>query len=63
MIDFSVPDNIQQQVMMAQMVAEHVMRPKARFYDENEHEIPWDFIYTMWPQMADQARRDLEASL
>ncbi len=63
MIDFSVPDNIQQQVMMAQMVAEHVMRPKARYYDENEHEIPWDFIYTMWPQMADQARRDLEASL
>ena len=63
MIDFSIPDGIQQQVMMAQMVAEHVMRPKARFYDENEHEIPWDFIYTMWPQMADQARRDLEASL
>lgn len=63
MIDFNLPDHVAQQVAMAQMVAEHVMRPKSRFYDESEHDIPWEFVYTMWPQMADQARRDLDTAL
>ena len=49
--------------MLAQMVAEHVMRPKSRYFDEHEHEIPWDFIHAMWPTMAEQAKRELESSL
>lgn len=28
-------------------VAEKVMRPRSRFYDENENEIPWDYINYM----------------
>ncbi len=61
MIDFTLPESIAQQVSMAQMAAEHIMRPKSRYYDEHEHEIPWDFIYAMWPMMAEQGRKDLEA--
>jgi hypothetical protein len=38
MIEFSLPDKLQQQVQMAEMVAKTVMRPKARHYDEHEHE-------------------------
>ena len=34
MIDFSIPDEIKQQVQMAGVVAKEVMRPKARYYDE-----------------------------
>ncbi|GIV95617.1 MAG: acyl-CoA dehydrogenase [Herpetosiphonaceae bacterium] len=48
-IEFKTPGAIQQVVSMAQMVAEQVMRPKAAYYDEHEHEIPWEYINMMWP--------------
>jgi acyl-CoA dehydrogenase len=48
MIDFEVPDSIQQQSQMLAMVARDVMRPLAREYDEREHEKPWDFINMAW---------------
>lgn len=49
MISFEIPEEIRQQLEMARMVAEQLMRPNARYYDEHEHEIPWDFVNTMWP--------------
>src|SRR5436189_4553444 len=33
---------------MVHAVAEQMMRPIAREYDEREHEKPWDFLRTMW---------------
>lgn len=60
MIDFSVPDKVQQQAQMAEMVANQVMRPTARKYDENEHERPMEFINFMWPVLADMQKRALD---
>ena len=60
MIDFEVPERIQQQVQMLTMVAQNVMRPIARELDEKEHEKPWDYINLMWPFIKEQAARSLE---
>lgn len=60
MIDFSIPDNVKAQLQMTEMVARQVMRPKARYYDEHEHERPAEFIQMMWPVMADQQKATLE---
>ncbi|NDJ62732.1 MAG: acyl-CoA dehydrogenase [Chloroflexi bacterium] len=62
-INFEVPDNVQQQMAMVQMVAEHVMRPISRDIDENEHARPWPFIEQMWPFMRDMQKRNLEKLL
>ncbi len=47
MISFETPEKIQQTVNLMTMVAENMMRPVARYYDEHEHEIPWDYINFM----------------
>jgi acyl-CoA dehydrogenase len=59
MIDFCLPDKIKMQVQMAEYVARDVMRPKARYLDENEHERPVDFVKIMWPVMADMQKATL----
>ena len=51
MIEFEMPDSITKQVTMLTTVAENMMRPVARQLDENEHEIPWDFINFMHTAM------------
>ena len=43
MIDFSLPERIQNQLQMAEYVARQVMRPHARYLDENEHERPHEY--------------------
>src|SRR5262249_27986368 len=48
MIDFELSDRIQNSRQMVHMVAEQMMRPISREYDEREHEKPWDFLKTMW---------------
>ncbi|GBD24809.1 Acyl-CoA dehydrogenase, short-chain specific [bacterium HR30] len=48
MIDFELPPQVQQARDMLHMVAETMMRPIAREYDEREHEKPWDFLNAMW---------------
>jgi acyl-CoA dehydrogenase len=49
MIDFELSDNIQNMKNMVHMLAENMMRPVARQFDEEEHkEKPWDFINMMW---------------
>jgi len=47
MIDFEIPKPIAQQRQALQTVAENMMRPISRFYDEHEHEVPWDYINFM----------------
>ena len=49
MIDFTIPEKIQQQVKMVEIVAAQIMRPKSRHYDEHEHDRPVEFIHAMWP--------------
>jgi len=47
MISFELVKPIINIVSMTQMVAGNMMRPVSRYYDDNEHEIPWDYINFM----------------
>jgi acyl-CoA dehydrogenase len=47
MIDFETPKPIKQQSNVLETVAVNMMRPVSRHFDENEHEIPWDYINFM----------------
>ena len=47
MIEFEMPKPIAQQRYALSTVAENMMRPVARYFDEHEHEIPWDYINFM----------------
>ncbi|HLE15082.1 MAG TPA: acyl-CoA dehydrogenase family protein [Anaerolineales bacterium] len=51
MIEFDMPKPIQQQRYLLQTVAEEMMRPHSRYFDEHEHEIPWDYINFMHEAM------------
>jgi acyl-CoA dehydrogenase len=42
------------------MVAEQVMRSKSRYYDEHEHERPWDYINVMWQVLKEQNKRQFK---
>jgi acyl-CoA dehydrogenase len=48
MIDFELSPNIQGSRQMIHMLAEQVMRPISREFDEREHEKPTEFLNTMW---------------
>ena len=60
MINFEIPEKITNELQMAKMVAEQVMRVKSRYYDEHEHERPVEYISLMWPVMREQNKRQLE---
>lgn len=60
MIDFELPERIQNELQMAQMVAEQVMRPNSRRYDEEEHERPVEYINMMWQVLREQNKRRFE---
>ncbi len=60
MIDFEQSEKIKQQVTLLQTVADNMMRPKARYYDDNEHEIPWDFVEFMHGVMKSMRSRPIE---
>jgi acyl-CoA dehydrogenase len=47
MIDFETPKPIAQTSYALKTVAENMMRPVSRYFDEHEHEIPWDYINFM----------------
>lgn len=47
MISFKIPEKIEQAVVLMETVAENMMRPVSRYFDEHEHEIPWDYIRFM----------------
>ena len=46
-IEFEAPKPITQTQFMLKTVAEEMMRPRSRYFDEHEHEIPWDYIEFM----------------
>ena len=48
MVNFELSPATQNLKMLVHSVAEGVMRPISRQYDEDEHAIPWDFINVMW---------------
>lgn len=47
MIEFEMPERIEQQRNALETVAENMMRPVSRQFDEEEHTIPWDYINFM----------------
>ncbi len=51
MIEFEAPKPITQQNYMVKTVADNMMRPFSRHFDEHEHEIPWDYITFMHTAM------------
>jgi acyl-CoA dehydrogenase len=59
-ISFEIPERVINENMMLKAVAETVMRPDSRKYDENEHERPWPFINTMWPVLREQQAKTLQ---
>jgi acyl-CoA dehydrogenase len=50
MIGFAMPDAIRDRLTFVERVAKEQMRPAARPYDETEHQVPWDFVNTMWDE-------------
>src|SRR5712692_1420847 len=57
MIDFEFEPQVLNQLKMYHEIAEQMMRPISRDYDEREHEKPWDFFNAMW-----SASTNLQAS-
>jgi acyl-CoA dehydrogenase len=51
MISFETPKPIKNMATMVQTVAENMMRPVSRHFDDHEHEIPWDYINFMHESM------------
>ena len=51
MIEFEIPKPIAKQQYMLKTVAENMMRPHSRYFDDHEHEIPWDYINFMHEAM------------
>jgi len=47
MIEFETPKPIQMANTALETVAINMMRTKSRYFDEHEHEIPWDYINFM----------------
>ena len=43
-IEFEAPKPIAQTQVVLKTVAEEMMRSRSRYFDEHEHEIPWDEI-------------------
>jgi len=50
-IEFETPKPIAQTQFVLKTVAEEMMRSKSRYFDEHEHEIPWDYIEFMHTAM------------
>ncbi|MBI3360965.1 MAG: acyl-CoA dehydrogenase family protein [Chloroflexi bacterium] len=48
MIAFEMPKPIADRREILKQAAEGMMRPASRYFDEHEHEIPWDYINVMW---------------
>ena len=50
-IEFEAPKPLTKAQFMLKTVGEEMMRPKSRYFDEHEHEIPWDYIEFMHTAM------------
>ncbi len=63
MISFEIPERITNELQLVKMVAEQVMRPKSRYYDEHEHERPVEYIEMMWGFLREQNKRRIDRML
>ncbi len=52
MIEFEIPKPIAMANTALETVAVNMMRTKSRYFDEHEHEIPWDYINFMHMAMS-----------
>ncbi len=59
MISFEKSKAVEQTQYLLQTVADNMMRPVARYFDENEHEIPWDYIEFMHGAMKQMGQASL----
>src|SRR5574338_741267 len=50
-IEFEAPKPVEQTQFVLKTVAEEMMRSRSRYFDEHEHEIPWDYIEFMHTAM------------
>src|SRR5512139_938091 len=50
-IEFEAPKPVVQTQFVLKTVAEEMMRSHSRYFDEHEHEIPWDYIEFMHTAM------------
>jgi acyl-CoA dehydrogenase len=57
MISFENSQRIKDQQEYAESIARDVIRPQARYFDEHEHEEPWEYAKFIW----DTARKKLES--
>jgi acyl-CoA dehydrogenase len=57
MISFENSPRIKDQMEYAESIARDMIRPQARFFDEHEHEEPWEFEKFIW----NTARKKLES--
>ncbi|MFW6068329.1 MAG: acyl-CoA dehydrogenase family protein, partial [Chloroflexota bacterium] len=60
MISFEMPEKIKNELQMARMVAQQVMRANSRKYDDAEHERPKEYIDVMWQVLREQNKRRFE---
>ncbi len=63
MIDFETPSVIERNMQMMKMLAEGMIRPISRQYDENEHEKPWDYINMVWETQKPMNKANLDRQL
>jgi acyl-CoA dehydrogenase len=63
MISFEMPEKIENELQMARMVAQQVMRATSRKYDEAEHERPREYINMMWQVLREQNKRRFERTM
>jgi acyl-CoA dehydrogenase len=47
-ISFEQPRHIEERLEFVRGVARGLMRERARYYDDHEHEVPWEFVNLMW---------------
>jgi acyl-CoA dehydrogenase len=57
MISFENSQRIREQQEYAESIAREIIRPKARYYDEHEHEEPWEYAKFIW----EEARKKLQS--
>jgi len=63
MINFALPPELVKENERIREVASQLMRPRSRYYDENEHERPTEFINRMWPIVREQSGQELKAEI
>lgn len=57
MISFENSEKIKEQQRYAESIAREKIRPQARYFDDHEHELPWDYARFIW----NTARKTLES--